>query len=345
MMTYNVTSKGEISMVTLAGVIDEQSDFSSLLEEVVGDVEVSLDEVRRVNSSGLLRWLSFVHGVNDRGGMITLKGCRPHFVEQLNMVYQLAGNQGQVASFYVPYVCEKCDVETEILLRAGEVRGRWAPKRNCPTCAQFLSFENGENYFQFLYAETTGYVELNLDAVISTADASTPASLLRFTLSGGVASVPEGFCKRGESAFLAMADRSSEAASLRATVGHVSAPVKGVSRVDLVWELAGEANLQRFQGSIQSTPSNSPESSTMSVLARSPAHRDFIVAELAKGELMVQCSDVVPLDADTMLAIITEDGTEMPPLVEDVGARIVSVSRAKDGRVFVGLIEKSTYRE
>ncbi len=337
MMTSKVAITGKVTKVELAGDINEQSDFSEILAQVVGDVVVDMDGVVRTNSSGLLRWLKFVHRVNDAGGIITLERCRTHFVDQLNMVYQLTGNLGRVASFYAPYACDGCDRESEELVRSEEVRAGQAPERKCPECAKPMELDtSGDSYFHFLSSETNAHLELNLDCEISTADTSAVAILQHFTINGAIATVPEGFCKRGDSVIAEIVDKKGDSVALRAVVGYASAPYKACSRVELTWDKATEQALQRFQSVVHTNESNPERGLTMSVVARSEAHRESLLGELAKGDLTVQCSDMLPLDAATTVVIITESGNNSPR-VEEIEASTVSISRSKDGRVFVGL--------
>ena len=142
--------------VTMTGEVDENSDFSQLLEQLSGDTVFELRHISRINSCGVREWVNFVRELNT---VTTLRfaRCSPTVVLQLNTIYNFRG-QARVISFLAPYVCEACHVDEYKLLDVAEHfadRGSLlVPAFRCARCSGVMMFDElPERYLSFLSEE------------------------------------------------------------------------------------------------------------------------------------------------------------------------------------------------
>ena len=147
---------GDSLRVALRGEIDENADFSELRSQLVGNVELSLEGITRINSCGVREWVNFVRGL-DAVRTLWFARCSPPVVLQLNTIYNFRG-QARVISFLAPYVCEACHTDEYKLLDVAEHfadRGHLAvPVFRCPRCSGVMMFDElPERYLSFLSEE------------------------------------------------------------------------------------------------------------------------------------------------------------------------------------------------
>lgn len=102
--------------VKLIGIIDEDADFQSL-EKTKGPLVVNFEDVTFINSSGTRAWINLVTNLGDRG--VFYKSCPPLIVNQMNMVASFRRGV-KVLSVLTPFCCDKCDIETLILVDAAQ---------------------------------------------------------------------------------------------------------------------------------------------------------------------------------------------------------------------------------
>lgn len=138
-------------VVTFSGLIDEDSNFSSLENKLIGNVIFDFEEVSLINSCGIREWVTFLESV-DKGVTLTYRNCRQIIIEQVNMVHGFIRDGAQIESFYAPYYCEDCDQEHKVHLNVSDVKDGQAPVLKCPKCKtadlEFDAIE--EQYFQFI---------------------------------------------------------------------------------------------------------------------------------------------------------------------------------------------------
>ncbi|PIK13789.1 hypothetical protein [Halobacteriovorax sp. JY17] len=138
-------------VVIFSGLIDEDSNFSSLEDKIKGQVVFDFEEVSLINSCGIREWVNFLESV-DKSAKLTYRNCRQIIVEQVNMVHGFIREGATIESFYAPYYCESCDKEFKIHLKVSDIVNSKAPSANCPDCAgEELEFDAiEEQYFQFI---------------------------------------------------------------------------------------------------------------------------------------------------------------------------------------------------
>jgi hypothetical protein len=128
------------------GVMDETSDFEPALATLSSLSVVDLGGVTRINSLGVRQWLNFVRRLPPA---TRLERCPVSFVNQLNMIANFAGST-QVSSVFVPYLCPRCEADTEALVEIGEAEPV-LPSPLCETCRSPMELDvEPSAYFAFL---------------------------------------------------------------------------------------------------------------------------------------------------------------------------------------------------
>jgi anti-anti-sigma regulatory factor len=151
----SIDRKDDTTLVKLAGIIDEDNGLSALVDRIpAGKAAIDLSEIKRITSYGVRDWVNWLGKIEKQGAKVVLVGCSPAIVAQFNLVADFTGGS-TVKSFFVPYVCHRCDRETVHLVEVADL-GRppyAAPARKCQTCASALEFDDvEERYFAFLSA-------------------------------------------------------------------------------------------------------------------------------------------------------------------------------------------------
>lgn len=152
-LTWRVDVGGSKTTVAFEGEIVESADLHSLQGKLVGDLEMDLGGVRRVNSAGAHRWVEFLRSLPS-AARIAFVNCSPAVVTQINLIHDFIG-RGTVRSFYAPYSCERCETHYSELMQTREVRkADWsAPKIECPGCHQTMELDDDpDRYFAFARA-------------------------------------------------------------------------------------------------------------------------------------------------------------------------------------------------
>lgn len=109
---------GDLSKIQIAGVIDEDVDFSQHKLEGAAKLELDLGGIKSINSCGIREWIKWL---GDAGqAPVTYFNCPKIIIDQVNMVKGFLPAQGKVASFYVPYYSEEAGSEENILFVHGK---------------------------------------------------------------------------------------------------------------------------------------------------------------------------------------------------------------------------------
>lgn len=108
---------GEKLTVQMAGIIDEDVDFS--LFNIAGNkaIEVELGGLKSINSCGIREWIKWIGTAGN--AQISFVNCPKVIVDQINMVDGFLPATGKVISFYVPYYNDDSGDEKSILFRYG----------------------------------------------------------------------------------------------------------------------------------------------------------------------------------------------------------------------------------
>ncbi len=104
-------------VVSLAGAIDEDVDFSPYILSGNKDIELELGGLKSINSCGIREWIKWLGTTG--GATIAFENCPKVIVDQINMVEGFLPANGRVKSFFVPYYNEESGDEKNVLFRYG----------------------------------------------------------------------------------------------------------------------------------------------------------------------------------------------------------------------------------
>ncbi len=105
--------------LNLSGIVDEDAQFPVL--DLTGTKQIFFDlkEVKSINSVGIREWLNWIKSLAEKC-QVVMKNCPKSLVFQFNMVEGFLPKASKVTSLYVPFFCEKCDLEESILFEVGK---------------------------------------------------------------------------------------------------------------------------------------------------------------------------------------------------------------------------------
>jgi tRNA A-37 threonylcarbamoyl transferase component Bud32 len=144
---FEVTESAS-TRLELRGEINETCDLQSIFQRS-GKVTLDLAGVLRINSIGIRAWLE-ASRARSPALDLALERCSLAIVNQLNMIPAMLEDM-RVASFYAPYICERCDLAVMELLRTSELPRQLPPQPQCGQCGAALTFDGlVDEYFCFL---------------------------------------------------------------------------------------------------------------------------------------------------------------------------------------------------
>jgi len=111
--------EGENLIWTFEGVIDEEAKLPGLPSQPVKSVYLQLQAVKSINSVGIREWLNWIKPMAERFRIVLVNAPKA-LVLQMNMVEGFVPKGALVHSFYVPYFCESCDREENVLFTVGQ---------------------------------------------------------------------------------------------------------------------------------------------------------------------------------------------------------------------------------
>jgi anti-anti-sigma regulatory factor len=166
-----ITQKDDVCYAKLSGVIDEDNQLTSLVDQIPsGTVVLNLAEIERINSCGVRDWVNWLGKIEKNGANVVLAECSPAIVAQINLVHNFTGG-GAVKSFYAPFFCPACDLEKVLLIEAAEMAGQSPPKAptcRCDECDGVMDFDDmEESYFAFLTSGRKLVENAKIDAVLN----------------------------------------------------------------------------------------------------------------------------------------------------------------------------------
>lgn len=116
--SYRIITAKDRVIVVLEGTLDESArDPLFALKPLVMDspcVTFDMGGVARINSFGLMHWVTFLRAMAD--GTFDFVACSSAFIEFVGMVPESARG-GTIRSFYGTVHCSACDVETDALVQ------------------------------------------------------------------------------------------------------------------------------------------------------------------------------------------------------------------------------------
>ena len=155
-LTWKIETHPDATHVEFDGEIDENVDFSELAKILNNDVVFNLGGIRKINSCGVREWVNFVRNLPGITSLV-YSHCSPTVVTQLNLITNFRGG-ASLRSFYAPYMCDKCEYETEKLFVVKDDFPNKChtdlPSFTCSDCNIDLEFDDmPERYLAFLSEE------------------------------------------------------------------------------------------------------------------------------------------------------------------------------------------------
>lgn len=158
--SFQEKTDGDSLLFVFEGQIDEDVQFPGVDTTKFKKVFIDLKGVKAINSVGIREWLNWLKPVSEQAQIILMK-CPKALVFQLNMVEGFLPKNGLVKSFYVPFYCEKCDKEENVLFNVGaevqvtpagaKVNFNVKDAKLCAEAACEMEMDAAEaKYFQFL---------------------------------------------------------------------------------------------------------------------------------------------------------------------------------------------------
>ena len=144
----------------LSGRIDEHVQFGKLPYPQKGSLTIDLDQVTYINSIGLRNWVQWVVKLKELS-QIFFRHIRPLLVSQMNVLEGFLPFGAIVESFYVPYYCDECGHEFDVIMKRGKEykeADSTTPERieiptscKCPECSAQADADIIEaKYYKFL---------------------------------------------------------------------------------------------------------------------------------------------------------------------------------------------------
>lgn len=141
--------KADAVRVALSGVIDERAELESIFGRIAADAVFDLGDVSRINSPGVLRWVSAMRDFTTQHRASIERVSYPMALQAICLKNLFPG--AVVRSCLAPYFCETCGKSLQILVTAEEVSSsREPPRKRCPTCDSELDFDELDTYFLVL---------------------------------------------------------------------------------------------------------------------------------------------------------------------------------------------------
>lgn len=147
---FELTETDRVTHIKLIGIIDEDTDFSSLLNLKNSAIVFHFQEVTSINSCGIRTWVNFMKGL--QGSAIEFAECPPLIVRQMNMVPSFS-ESANISTVFLPYVCNDCEHEQNILMSVSDYKkGVLIPETmKCGQCdSEEMELDgNAKQYFAF----------------------------------------------------------------------------------------------------------------------------------------------------------------------------------------------------
>ena len=137
----------------LNGKIDEDSDFSILNLKQQQIIIFNLEGVIGINSCGIREWINLMKTIPSNSKVYFVK-CDRAMIDQANMIEGFFPPNSFVKSFFIPYYCEHCDEQSNVLCERKSEADKtpvYTPTSSCKNCQKEAEIDIIETkYFKFL---------------------------------------------------------------------------------------------------------------------------------------------------------------------------------------------------
>jgi thiol-disulfide isomerase/thioredoxin len=152
MKIYKLREENKTLFIDIFADIDENSDFSEIDAETFSTVVVNFNKNISINSFGIREWVQFVETLNTKH--IIFKKCSHLIVHQMSTSMGFMSSNTSVESIYLPYYCDKCDKEEQLLVKIEDLIKKDQinfPEVKCEKCSGPMEFDDiPKTFLQFL---------------------------------------------------------------------------------------------------------------------------------------------------------------------------------------------------
>ena len=103
----------------LSGYIGENSDLFTVRLAGIKDLIIDMGGINYINSIGIKNWVLWTRKI-PAGLNVAFQNCPMCIVNQMSMVVDFLPKGATVQSFYLPFFCDKCNGEKNILIEKGK---------------------------------------------------------------------------------------------------------------------------------------------------------------------------------------------------------------------------------
>lgn len=127
----------------VTGVIDGFFDYKRIVDMPDSEIILDLGGVETMNSMGIKGWLLMNRSLGEK--RLTLRNLPFIMVSQFLMIDGLRGDS-TIESVRLPYYCEDCDVEHQILFKVEDIKRNGIPEKlSCDSCEGEVTFDEADS--------------------------------------------------------------------------------------------------------------------------------------------------------------------------------------------------------
>ena len=140
--------------LVLGGAFDEDVNLKDLPKSGMTQLSIDFEKMEVINSCGIREWIGWILNFKSET-QITFSKIPKVFVIQMNTVVGMFPPHTHVKSFFVPYVCENCNLFKNLLFTNGmEFKDGTLSREldfKCDNCNEPLEMDIIESkYFRFI---------------------------------------------------------------------------------------------------------------------------------------------------------------------------------------------------
>lgn len=147
------------NLLKFCGQIDEEAQFPPA-QGGTAPLVIDLKEVTAINSIGIRSWIMWFEAI--KGTPIQFLNCPKALVMQMNMVEGFLPESAEVLTMEVPFFCEECDREMEVLFTVGkeirvvgdEIKLDFKAEELCGAECEIELDVNEKKFFRFLLSRS-----------------------------------------------------------------------------------------------------------------------------------------------------------------------------------------------
>lgn len=152
-MKFKALVKIEIdrTVMVLEGWLDERAELPELDEPVKGDLVLDLKGITLVNSLGVRNWIQWFKVLKVQRD-VKLIHCSPAVLKQANTLQGFLSDRTKIESVFVPYFCEDCGREDQLLVNIAKVGDpvhitAAPPELKCSSCGMKMELDLIESQY------------------------------------------------------------------------------------------------------------------------------------------------------------------------------------------------------